>query len=184
MIDLPRRAPTLRTRRLVLRPLRVRDVDAVARLIADPEVTRWLLAFPHGDARAAAGRWIGRSLELELDGRGPTLAISRGGRLIGAIGLRIAARHAHAELGYWLGAAHWGRGYAVEAGRAMVTWGFQVVGLRRIFGQYLGDNRASGRVMERIGMIREGVRRMHVRKAGRWYDAHQFGMLREDLGER
>jgi RimJ/RimL family protein N-acetyltransferase len=53
--------------------------------------------------------------------------------------------------------------------------------LRRIYGQYLGSNRASGKVMEKIGMIREGVRRRHIRKAGRWYDAHQFGILREEV---
>jgi RimJ/RimL family protein N-acetyltransferase len=171
----------LRTRRLVLRGLRADDAPAVTALIGDKRVSKWLLSFPYPYPPGAASTWIARTQEGWTEGTGVTFAISRGGAVLGAIGLRLVPRHDHAELGYWLGVAHWGHGYAAEAGQRMVAWAFRRFRLRRIYGQYLGDNHASGQVMEAIGMTREGVRRRHIRKGGRWYDAHQFGMLREEV---
>lgn len=153
---------SLRTGRLVLRPFVERDVPAAATLLADPRVSRYLLRVP--PSTGAPG----------------DLAIRRGRALIGAIGLRVSPRHDHAELGYWLGAAHWGQGYAREAAAAVVAWGFGVLGLRRIWAQHLAGNHASARVLEAIGMLREGVRRQHVKRRGRWYDLHLYGILREE----
>jgi RimJ/RimL family protein N-acetyltransferase len=176
-----RRIPILRTRRLVLRGLRADDAPAVTALIGDKRVSRWLLSFPYPYPPGAASTWITRTQEGWAEGAGATFAITAQGTVIGAIGLRVVALHDHAEIGYWLGVPFWGQGYAVEAGRAVVRWGFRSLRLRRIYGQYLGDNHASGRVMEQLGMIREGVRRKHIRKGGRWYDAHQFGILRGEV---
>ena len=175
-----KRMPTLRTPRLVLRGLRADDAPSVTALIGDRRVSKWLLSFPYPYPPGAAANWIVRTQEAWTDGSGATFAITSGGALLGAVGLRLVPRHDHAELGYWLGVPYWGKGFAAEAGRAVVKWGFRHFRLRRIYGQYLGTNHASGRVMEEIGMIREGVRRKHIRKGGRWYDAHQFGILREE----
>jgi RimJ/RimL family protein N-acetyltransferase len=148
----------IRTRRLVLRPLRTTDEPAL--------------------------RALGRRRPLAMP-TGTTLAITlRGGTLIGAVGLVISAKDGHGELGYWLGARHRGRGYATEAAEALVRWGFRRWKLRRVFAQVLGGNTASIRVLEKLGFLREGVRRKHIRKAGRWYDAHQFGLLREEVSWR
>ena len=172
--------PTLRTRRLLLRPLRLEDAPAVSAMLADPRVARGLIHVPHPFPAGAAEHWI----RARLDAGDARFAITRRGRVLGSVGLRIIARHRHAELGYWLGVDHWGQGYAAEAAAAVVAYGFRDRGLRRVFGQYLGDNVSSGRVMEKIGMLREGVRRRHFRKGNRWYDAHQFGILREDVSWR
>jgi RimJ/RimL family protein N-acetyltransferase len=176
-----RRFPVLRTRRLVLRGLRADDAAEITALIGDRRVSQWLLSFPYPYPPGAASTWIDRSQEAWIDGSGVTFAITAKAAVVGAIGLRLVPRHDHAELGYWLGVPFWGRGYAVEAGRAVVPWAFRHYRLRRIYGQYLGDNHVSGRVMERIGFLREGVRRRHIRKGGRWYDAHQFGILRGEV---
>jgi len=175
LID-PAGLPALRTRRLLLRPLRLADAPAIAEMLGDPRVSRGLIHVPHPFPPGAAEQWIrGR-----LDTGEARFAITRRNAVIGTVGLRVVARHQHAELGYWLGVDHWGEGYATEAAAAAVTWGFKARLLQRIYGQYLGDNHASGRVMEKIGMLREGVRRQHYRKGKRWYDVHQFGILRED----
>ena len=179
MLD-ARRHPLLRSRRLLLRGLRDDDAPAITALIGDKRVSRWLLSFPYPYPPGAAANWIARTLEGYLDGTGATFAITSKGVVMGAIGLRLVARHDHAELGYWLGVPYWGQGYAAEAAKKIIGWGFRFYRLRRIYGQYLGDNHASGRVMEKAGMLREGVRRKHLRKGGRWYDAHQFGILREE----
>ena len=104
--------------------------------------------------------------------------------LIGAVTLTIHPDHRRAELGYWLAQGQWGRGLAAEAASALVDWGFRELGLARIYAQYLADNRASGRVLEKLGMLREGVRRGHVRKGRRQLDAHQYGVLRKEWLQR
>jgi ribosomal-protein-alanine N-acetyltransferase len=175
-----KRFPVLRTKRLVLRGLRADDAQAVTALVGDKRVSRWLLSFPYPYPPGAAATWIARTQEAWTDGAGATFAITAKGAVIGTVGLRLVPRHDHAELGYWLGVPYWGHGFAAEAARAVVAWGFRRMRLRRIYGQYLGDNHVSGRVMEQIGMQPEGVRRKHIRKGGRWYDAHQFGILREE----
>jgi RimJ/RimL family protein N-acetyltransferase len=172
--------PILRTRRLTLRALHLDDAPALAAMLADEKVARGLIHVPHPLPGGTVEQWI----RARLDAGDARFAIVRRGEVLGTVGLRIIARHRHAELGYWLGATFWGRGYAAEAARAVVAYGFRARGLRRVFGQYLGDNHASGRVMEKIGMLREGVRRRHFRKGNRWYDAHQFGILREDVSWR
>lgn len=112
---------------------------------------------------------------------GTTLAITLRGTVIGAVGVVVSAKDQHAELGYWMGARYRDRGFATEAAQAVVRWAFRSLGLRRVFAQVLGGNRASARVLEKIGLVREGVRRKHIRKGSRWYDAHQFGILREEV---
>jgi [ribosomal protein S5]-alanine N-acetyltransferase len=180
--------PELRTPRLRLRPLRPADAAPVTALLADARVSQYLVSVPFPYPAGTAAGWIRGTQAGWSAGTAAHFAILRApaggrgrGRLIGSVGLRLVPRHRRGELGYWLGAAHWGQGYATEAARAVVRWGFTALALRRIHAQYLGDNHASGRVLEAIGMRREGVRRQHLRKAGQWYDAHQFGILREEI---
>jgi RimJ/RimL family protein N-acetyltransferase len=143
----------IRTPRLVLRPLRPED--------------------------APAFRALGR--RRPFSAVATTLAITLRGTLIGAVGIAVSPKDQHGELGYWLGVRYRAKGYATEAARGLVRWAFQRWQLRRIYAQVLDGNRASIRVLEKIGFLREGVRRKHIRKGKRWYDAHQFGLLREEV---
>ena len=111
------RPPTLRSRRLRLRPFRDGDAAAVAALVGDIRVSRWMISFAHPFSLTAASAWIERGRQAWLDGTGVTFAITRRGTVTGAVGLRLVARHRHAELGYWLGVPYWGRGFAAEEGR-------------------------------------------------------------------
>jgi RimJ/RimL family protein N-acetyltransferase len=178
----PPALPTLRTARLVLRPFVAGDAARVVELANDRRVGRWMLHLPYPYRPAVAEAWIASQREQWIEGKAATLAIAnrRDRALIGAISLLIARQHDHGELGYWLGVPYWGHGLATEAGVALLRWGFDTLHLVRVFAQYLGDNRGSGRVLEKIGMLREGVRRRHLRKGNQWLDAHQFGILREE----
>lgn len=142
--------------------------------------TRRLVLRTLGPEDARAIRALGRRRPLGL-GVGTTLAITLRGKVIGAVGVVVSAKDQHGELGYWLGARYRDRGFATEAAQAVVRWAFRRLRLRRVFAQVLGGNQASARVLEKIGFLREGVRRKHIRKGGRWYDAHQFGLLREEV---
>jgi RimJ/RimL family protein N-acetyltransferase len=89
------------------------------------------------------------------------------GIVLGAINLRLELPHQRGELGYWIGEPYWGRGYATEAVSALIRYGFDTVGLNRIYARHLARNPASGRVMAKAGMQREGAQRQHVLKSGR-----------------
>jgi RimJ/RimL family protein N-acetyltransferase len=96
------------------------------------------------------------------------------------VGLRIEADHGRAELGYWIGVPYWGNGYATEASRTLVKYGFETLGLHRIFASHVVRNSASARVLRKIGMRHEGCQRGHILKWGEFLDLEIYGMLASD----
>ena len=157
--------PTLTTHRLVLRPFTVADAPEVNRLVGDRRIADTTLNIPHPYDESMAVAWIGTHAEAAERGDSMPLAITaHDGSLVGAIALAISRAHQRAELGYWIGVPHWGRGYATEAAAAMVDYAFRTLGLRRVVAHCLSRNVASARVMEKIGMRREGMLRAHVIK--------------------
>ena len=100
--------------------------------------------------------------------------------MIGGAGLRVDEANHNAELGYWIAVPHWGHGYATEAARAMVGYGFEQLGLNRIFASHFGHNPASGRVLQKVGMRHEGCQRQHIRKWDQLVDLELYGMLRAE----
>jgi RimJ/RimL family protein N-acetyltransferase len=95
------------------------------------------------------------------------------------LGLLTLVRKAHgqAEIGYALGRAHRGRGYATEAARGLLAYAFAELGLHRVQATTSPDNRASWRVMERLGMRREGRLREAAPQGGAWSDVLVYGIL-------
>ena len=85
-----------------------------------------------------------------------------------------------AELGYWIGKPYWNSGYATEASRAVLKYGFEVLGLNRIHASHFRRNPASGRIMEKIGMKYEGCLRQHFKKWGKFEDLETYGILRSE----
>ncbi len=179
------RAPILVTERLALRELRDSDASAVARGAGDKRVANYLIQVPSPYPVSLAKRWvIGRREWWDL-GRGLTLAVTRRDepdRLLGTVSLRRYVRDRRAEIGYWLAVPAWGQGIATEAVRAIVDFGFRELVLARIYAQVIAGNDSSIRVLEKIGMAREGVKRQHVRKGHRLHDVVLFGLLRGEWG--
>jgi RimJ/RimL family protein N-acetyltransferase len=102
------------------------------------------------------------------------------GRQIGGVGLRVDEPHQNAELGYWLGVPYWGQGYATEASREMLSYGFGELGLHRIFASHFKHNLASGNILRKLGMRHEGCQREQIRKCDRFVDLELYGLLRQD----
>jgi [ribosomal protein S5]-alanine N-acetyltransferase len=101
--------------------------------------------------------------------------------LVGSLGLRdIDLEHAQAEMGFWVTVECWGHGYATEAARAVLAHGFGKLNLNRIYAHHMVRNPASGRVLAKIGMIREGVLRQRIRKWGRFEDVVAMSVLRSE----
>lgn len=175
--------PTLKTARLVLRPFTVADAPRVQQLAGDRKVADTTSTMPHPYPDGAAEQWIATHQETFEKGKGVTFAIAltETGELLGAISLAgISRDHARAELGYWIGVPYWGHGYCTEAAAAVVAYGFETLGLNRLMAHYFTRNPASGRVLAKIGMVREGLLRQAVRKWDRFEDVAVCGLLRDD----
>ncbi len=187
MIAVDPATPSIDTERLVLRELHADDARAVAQRAGDRKVARYLIAVPSPYPLGLASRWITSRIAWWPQGRGVTLAVARReqpAELLGTVSLRRFVRDRRAELGYWLGADVWGHGFATEAAGALVDFGFAELGLARIYAHVLEGNDASCRVLDKLGMINEGIRRQHVRKGKRLLDVVLFGMLRDEWEER
>ena len=158
--------PTLLTERLLLRPFAAADAPAVRRLAGERAVADTTLAIPHPYPDGVAAEWIATHASKYAAGAEANFAVTLApaGELIGAMGLMVTPAHLRAELGYWIGVPFWGRGYATEAGRAVVAFGFDQLGLHRIQAHYLTRNPASGRVLAKLGMRLEGIHRHAIRK--------------------
>ena len=174
--------PTLRTDRLILRPFRMEDAATVQRLAGAWEVADTTLTIPHPYLDGMAETWIGTHVNAWERRELVTLAITLGAdEVVGAVALRLTLKHRRAELGYWVGRPFWNRGYATEAVRAILTFGFETLDLNRIHASHLVRNPASGRVMAKAGMRFEGTRRQHFVKAGRAEDVAEYAILRADI---
>ena len=171
--------PRLQTRRLVLREFAQEDAPGVLRLAGAPEIARTTLAIPHPYEDGMAEEWIASLRPSYEAGEHVTFAVGlrEGGELVGSIGMNLNARDNNGELGYWIGVPYWGLGYCTEATREVVRYGFEVLGLHRVHSNHFGSNPASGRVMRKVGMIREGTRREHYRKWGEYEDRVEYGLL-------
>jgi RimJ/RimL family protein N-acetyltransferase len=101
-------------------------------------------------------------------------------QLVGAMGLHPDQAHQRAELGYWIGVPYWGNGYATEAARAVVAYGFDTLNLHRIFASHFEGNTASAGVLKKIGMRHEGCQRDHILKWGKFLDSELYAILRSE----
>ncbi|MGE5176133.1 MAG: GNAT family N-acetyltransferase [Hyphomicrobiales bacterium] len=175
---------TLKTARLLLRPFSLADAPEVRRLAGDRANADTTLAIPHPYPEGAAEEWIATHAPRFADGTLANFAVTRAadGVLLGAIGLMIVPDHARAEVGYWIGVPYWGQGVATEAARAVLDYGFDGLGLHRIQAHYLTRNPASGRVLAKIGMRPEGIRRHAIRKWGVFEDLAACALLATDRG--
>ncbi|MCU0723145.1 MAG: GNAT family N-acetyltransferase [Planctomycetes bacterium] len=185
-MDPSRKLPRLRTPRLTLRPFATADGPAVRRLAGDAAVASTTLRIPHPYGAGVAEEWIRTHAAKFAEGDAAVFAIERRRpkALVGAVELDLEPAHRRAELGYWIGKAFWGRGYATEAAREALRFGFEDLALEKIAAHHFARNPASGRVMRKLGMSREGRLRRHVLKEGAFEDLEMYGILREEFPPR
>ena len=174
--------PNLETTRLILRPFKLSDAKKVQILAGDKQVASTTLMIPHPYPDGAAEEWIKTHKEKYASGRGVYFAITlkENGELVGAINLLNIIDSQRGELAYWVGVPYWNKGYCTEAGEAVLSYGFLDRGLNRIHARYFSRNHASGRVLEKLGMIHEGTQRQHVLKWGVYEDMELMGILRAE----
>jgi len=171
-------AHSLETARLILREFSESDIAELVPLIGALEVAATTLRIPHPYEEKHAREFLAtvpKENELRL-----AIRLRRDGRLCGGMGLHPEMQHRRAELGYWIGVPFWGNGYATEAAREVVRYGFEKLDLNRIFATHFKGNEKSGRVLQKIGMRHEGSIRQGVLKSGKFIDLEMYSILRED----
>lgn len=143
----------MKTRRLTLRPLAPGDATRIAELAGDWDIASMTgrIPFPYSDN--AAHQWIRGLADGEM-----ALAIDLAGALIGICGYTLEGE-SEAQIGYWIGKLYWGRGYATEAARALIAYGFAKGGVKRFTGRHFADNAASARVIKKLGFKTVGADR-------------------------
>jgi RimJ/RimL family protein N-acetyltransferase len=171
--------PTLTTERLTLRPFVADDAFDVERLAGQRQIADTTLNIPHPYPHGGAAEWIRLHAPAWIDGTSATFAIvgQKTGALVGAISLIIKREHQRAELGYWIAVDCWNRGYATEATRRILDFGFETLGLHRIESRHFLRNPASGRVMQKAGMKQEGIERDLVMKWDRFESLALYSIL-------
>ena len=178
------RPPILETARLLLRPLDEADAPAIFAYAQSPAVTRFTLWEAHRDLNDTleflSGYVQGRYLEGVPDGLGICLK-NDPGRVIGTVGCFWATRaNQTMELGYALGENHWGQGIIVEAARELLSHVFATYDVERVQAHCMSPNAASARVMEKLGMTREGYLRSALLHRGRFWDLLLYSILRNE----
>lgn len=138
-------ASTLRTERLLLRPPEPRDARVITKALNDFDISRWLavVPFPYGITDA---EWF---INENAAGRFNARLIWAGDDFVGTIGLDT-------ELGYWLAQDQWGKGYATEAGRAVLADHFADSDNDLVKSSHFVDNTSSRNVLEKLGFVDVG----------------------------
>ena len=154
---------------------------ALGRFLKDGHVTRYL---PPRVRRESGVAFVERVLGEQREGEGFSFVILEVGshEVVGQI--RFFGWYpplASAEVGYWLGRRHWGKGYASEAVRLACRFGFRTMHLHRINAVVVTGNDRSSRVLEKAGFHREGTSRRSERAGNGWRDARLYGLLRGEL---
>ncbi|MCX7345693.1 MAG: GNAT family protein [Alphaproteobacteria bacterium] len=151
---------TITTARLSLRPLRETDAGDIVRQLNNFAVSRWTARVPFPYSTLDAEDFLRRSAALPAGNWVAAIAARETDRLIGVIGCE-AQDPGEAELGYWIGENHWGKGYGREAAAAMADHAFAVLGQEALVASYHVGNAASQRILEGLGFRRTGEGRSH-----------------------
>ncbi len=174
--------PPLETPRLRLRKLTLKDAQDVYAYSRDPMVAEHVLWEAHRsifDTRSYI-RFMQRKYRMgEPASWG--IVIKETGQVVGTIGFMwIQQDNASAEVGYSLSRAFWNQGYMTEALSRVIRYGFEALGLNRIEAQHEVTNPASGAVMRKCGMVREGTLRQRLMNKGHFVDVDLYAILRHD----
>lgn len=174
--------PDIITERLQLRSFTLDDAADVQRLAGNYNVAKMTLNIPHPYEDGMAGAWIETHGEIRAAGSNIAYAITlrNTGELIGCISLDDLDGTS-GSLGYWIGEPYWGQGICTEAAIAIIRFAFDDIRLDRIYSVRLVSNPASGRVMQKVGMIHTGTSQAPGRLGGEM-DVETYEILNKRTG--
>lgn len=167
----------LHTERLILRPPVPDDADAVERFIGDRRVAEMTALIPHPYPKGSCIHWIHLCEQQWLEGRKASFVICLRdtGELVGAISL-FNDEERNNEVGYWIGVPHWGNGYATETLRRVIRYAFEDLGFKGLHTYHFIHNPASGRVMQKAGLLCLGTTPLGASRGDERFDDVRYGI--------
>ncbi len=178
----------LQTDRLILRPFEPGDLGALHVIHADEAVARYLYNNPRSldEVRALLHRKIGQAaVSGEGDGLNAAVIVRGTEQLVGEVSLLWTSQtHRQGEVGFIVHPAHQGNGYAAEAARPLLSFGFEVLGMHRIVGRTEARNASSARVLQKLGMRQEAHLIENEWVKNEWQSEFVFAILADEWAER
>lgn len=174
--------PHLHTDRLILGKIYASDIPKIIEYAGNIKVAETTLNIPHPYQEKDAVFWINIANKGFENKTQFTfgIRIKSTNEFIGGIGLKVNKRFERAELGYWVAEPFWNKGYTTEAVSAILKFGFKTINLHKIYAMYLVENPASGKVMIKNGMIKEGELKDHTKKGEKYRSLFQYRLTRDE----
>ena len=175
--------------RVYLSDLSTDDAGEMARLADNPSIARSIASIgefpsPYTTSEALAFIDMARRSMLEMREFHLAMRLVPSGTLIGVVGLKnVRLNDRKAEIGFWCGEEHWGKGYTKEGVRLMLHLAFNVLNLNRVYASAFATNARSISLMEALGMEREGIARQDGYDGNGFLDSVLFGILRSNYRE-
>lgn len=174
----------LETKRLVLKPYELEYADEIYEVVKRKEIADTMVMIPHPYPREVVNDWIHYLQKSFEKGTAYEFAIFLKGkkpRYIGNCGLvAISKIHRNAEVGYFIDVNEWGKGYATEACKKIIQYGFEEHRLNRVYSRCMVRNIGSRKVMEKSGMVWEGCHRQEFLKEGIYENIDYLSILAEE----
>ena len=171
---------TIKTSRLTLRKIELADAEMMYIWMGDPEVCKYERWQPHPSADWSRG-YIAEVFDGYKSDRTYQWGIEFEGKLIGSVSIvHIDDNDQNAALGYCLAREFWSNGYTTEAVKSVIDYMFANTGIERIEAYHSVNNPASGRVMAKAGMRREGFARHKYKTRDGFQDCDLYGIVRDE----
>jgi len=170
------------TERLQLKPIHVEDATGLYEIWSDSKVTKHMNIAAFTDVKQAE-EMITLLQELGQEGKACrwTIQLKANDSIIGSCGFNyLDFENERAEIGYELGYPYWGNGYITEALQALLSFGFQELGLNRIEAKVEPENANSVKVLKKLRFVEEGLLRQYEKSKGVPVDLHMFSLLRRE----
>jgi ribosomal-protein-alanine N-acetyltransferase len=173
---------TIETERLKMGNISNKDVPKIIEYAGNKKVAERTLEIPHPYLKEHALFWI-NSIKEGLETKTKYtfgLRLKNSTELMGAMGLILNTKFNRATLGYWVAEPFWNKGYATEAAQAIIKFGFDELQLNKIYATHVMENPASGKVMMKCGMIKEGELKDHAKRDNKYFSLLQYRLTHNE----
>jgi RimJ/RimL family protein N-acetyltransferase len=174
--------PEIETERLFLAELNSSDIPQIVKYAANKNISANTLNLPFPYTDKDAVYWINLANQGFKTGSHLIFGIKLKPekQFIGGIGLTIDKRFKRAEIGYWIAEPFWNKGFATEATKSVIRFGFEKLDLNKFTSSHFTRNPASGKVMLNCGMIKEGELAEHILKDAVFHSLVLYGLTKKD----
>ena len=169
----------LKSKNLVLRPYKTKDLEELISNLNDKKVTRFMSGAVYPYTKNDGIKWLKRchTLKRKNSRKEIIFVIEKGKKFVGSISLNKIKKH-KAELGFWIGRKYWNQGIMTEAVRTVTEFAFNKLNLKKAYAYVFSKNRNSARVLEKNGFKIEGFLKKDRYKDGKLVDVYLYAKIK------